>query len=74
MSEYVDELILEVKKRMQVAASVEEAVFIDFLDQIVNEWLENGYVHEDNDLESIKEQARGRWEEVLANLHEKATE
>lgn len=71
MSEYIDELVLAAKQRMHTAGTFDEAAFIDFLDQIVVEWLENGHIHEDDDLEGIKEQAKNRWEEVLENLENK---
>lgn len=71
MSEYVNELVLTAKQRMQKAGTTDEAAFLDFLDQIIDEWLSNGQIHEDEDIQNLKEQAKSRWEEVLRNIQSK---
>jgi len=68
MREYVHELVVEVKVRMLDAAAISEEAFKDFIDQVVDEWLEYGQIHEDDDLEGLKSLAYNMWETVREEL------
>jgi len=64
MREYVDKLIQEVKTRMKAEGSTSEEVFLQFIDDVIDEWLQTGQIDEDADIEGIKEMARSQWENV----------
>jgi len=64
MREYVQDLIVEVKARMMDAAAFNEEAFKDFIDQVVDEWLGYGQIHEDDDLEGLKSLAYNMWETI----------
>lgn len=71
MREYINNLIQEVKTRMKAEGSASEAVFLQFIDDVINEWLQDGKIHEDANIESFKELARSQWESVQAKLLER---
>lgn len=68
MREYVHDLTAEVKVRMIDAAAFSEEVYKDFIDQVVDEWIEYGQIHEDDDLEGLKSLAYSMWETVREEL------
>lgn len=68
MREYVQDLVVEVKARMLDAAAISEEAFKDFIDQVVDEWLEYGQIHEDDDLEGLKSLTYNMWETVREEL------
>jgi hypothetical protein len=68
MREYVQELVVEVKTRMLDNAAISEEAFKDFIDQVVDEWLEYGQIHEDDDLECLKSLTYNMWETVKEEL------
>lgn len=68
MREYVHDLVAEVKNRMLDAATYGEEVYKDFIEQVVDEWLEYGQIHEDDDLEGLKSLAYTMWETVQEEL------
>jgi polyhydroxyalkanoate synthesis regulator phasin len=70
MREYVDNLIQEAKARMKAEGSNNEEVFLQFIDDVIDEWLQDGKIHEDADIENFKDMARSQWEVIQAKLLE----
>ena len=70
MREYVDNLIQEVKARMIAEGSASEEVYLQFIDGVINEWLQAGKINEDADIENFKDMARSQWGNVQAKLLE----
>ena len=57
---------------MTDAGVFNQEAFFDYIDQIVDEWIDYGQIHEDENTEGLKELARNMWEEIQELEEEKA--
>jgi hypothetical protein len=68
MNGYVTDLLKEVENRMQQSGGFEQSHFDEFIEDVVEEWVGLGKIHQAENTENLKEQLKLKWPEVEERL------